>query len=98
MTGKRLSLASLLLFSAAIPIWISVTYIVITSPGFGGGLHRYFLAPLVLSIASVAIYRLIRSGPARKPFEAPHLAVPNRPMSLADEEQIQEPSYVIAGE
>jgi hypothetical protein len=23
---------------------------------------------------------------------------PNRPMSLADEEQIQEPSYVIAGE
>jgi len=60
MTGKRLSLASLLLFSAAIPIWISLTYIVITSPGFGGGVHRYYLAPLVLVIASVAIYRLIR--------------------------------------
>jgi hypothetical protein len=62
MTGKRLSLASLLLFSAAIPIWISLTYIVITSPGFGGGLHRYYLAPLVLAIASVAIYRLIRGA------------------------------------
>jgi cytochrome d ubiquinol oxidase subunit I len=44
------------------------------------------------------IYRLMRNGPARKPFEIPHLVVPNRPMSLADEEQIQEPSYVIAGE
>jgi cytochrome d ubiquinol oxidase subunit I len=44
------------------------------------------------------IYRLIRTGPARKPFETPHLAVPNRPMSLADEEQIQEPSYVVAGQ
>lgn len=62
MTGKRLSLASLLLFTAAIPIWISLTYIVITSPGFGGGIHRYYLAPLVLVIASLAIYRLIRGA------------------------------------
>src|SRR6202051_1206725 len=44
------------------------------------------------------IYRLIRTGPRSKLFETPHLAVPNRPMSLADEEQIQDPSYVIAGE
>src|SRR6266853_1943251 len=44
------------------------------------------------------IYRLIRTGPARKPFEVPHLAVPNRPMSLADEEPIQEPSHADAGE
>src|SRR6266851_862905 len=44
------------------------------------------------------IYRLIRTGPARKPFEVPHLAVPNRPMSLADEELIQEPSHAGAGE
>jgi cytochrome d ubiquinol oxidase subunit I len=44
------------------------------------------------------IYRLIRTGPARKPFEAPHLAVPNRPMSLADEESIHEPSHAGAGE
>jgi cytochrome d ubiquinol oxidase subunit I len=42
------------------------------------------------------IYRLIRGGPARKPF--PRLAVPNRPMSLADEEPIQELSRVGAGE
>lgn len=62
MSGKRLSLASLLLFSAAIPIWISLTYIVITSPGFGGGIHCYYLAPLVLVIASAAIYRLIRGA------------------------------------
>src|SRR4030081_1594218 len=44
------------------------------------------------------IYRLIRTGPVRKPFEVPHLAVPNRPMSLADEEPIQEPSHAGAGE
>jgi cytochrome bd ubiquinol oxidase subunit I len=44
------------------------------------------------------IYRLIRIGPARKPFEIPHLAVPNRPMSLADEELVPEPSHADAGE
>ena len=44
------------------------------------------------------IYRLIRTGPARKPFEVPHLAAPNRPMSLADEELKQEPSHAGAGE
>ena len=44
------------------------------------------------------IYRLIRIGPARKPFEIPHLAVPNRPMSLADEELVPELSHADAGE
>jgi cytochrome bd ubiquinol oxidase subunit I len=47
------------------------------------------------------IYRLIRNGPVRKLFETPHLAVPNRPMSLAEDESIQEPGdpgYVVAGE
>src|SRR6202049_4190968 len=43
------------------------------------------------------IYRLIRPGP-RKPFEIPHLAVPNRPMSLADEDLVPEPSHAGAGE
>jgi cytochrome bd ubiquinol oxidase subunit I len=44
------------------------------------------------------IYRLIRTGPRSSLFETPHHAVPNRPMSLAEEEQTQEPRYVIAGE
>jgi cytochrome d ubiquinol oxidase subunit I len=44
------------------------------------------------------IYRLIRTGPATRLLAASHLAVPNRPMSLADEGPIQEPNYVIAGE
>ena len=44
------------------------------------------------------IYRLIRTGPVRRPFEMPHLAVPNRPMSLADDEPIADPSHVGAGE
>src|SRR3954449_1383562 len=44
------------------------------------------------------IYRLIRIGPARKPFEVPHLVVPNRPMSLADEEPMPAPSHVGAGD
>jgi cytochrome bd ubiquinol oxidase subunit I len=43
------------------------------------------------------IYRLIRNGPVRTLLEPLHLAVPNRPMSLADDEPIQEPSFV-AGE
>jgi cytochrome d ubiquinol oxidase subunit I len=44
------------------------------------------------------IYGLIRNGPARKPFEMPHLAVPNRPMSLADDGPIQVASALGAGE
>jgi cytochrome bd ubiquinol oxidase subunit I len=43
------------------------------------------------------IYRLIRTGPVRKPFATPHLAVPNRPMSLADEDT-EDPSHLVAGE
>jgi cytochrome d ubiquinol oxidase subunit I len=43
------------------------------------------------------IYRLISVGP-RKPFEMPYLAVPNRPMSLADDEPITEPHHFVAGE
>ena len=44
------------------------------------------------------IYRLIRNGPVRKPFEVPHLVVPNRPMSLPDDEPILEPDHAGAGE
>ena len=44
------------------------------------------------------IYRLIDKGPVRKPFEVPHLVVPNRPMSLPDDEPILEPSHAGAGE
>ena len=61
MSEKQFTFASLLLFLAAIPIWVSLTHIVITRTGFGSGLHRYYLAPLILVIASVAIYRLIRN-------------------------------------
>jgi cytochrome d ubiquinol oxidase subunit I len=44
------------------------------------------------------IYRLIRTGPAGKLFETPRLAVPSRPMSLADATPIQQPSHAGAGE
>jgi cytochrome d ubiquinol oxidase subunit I len=44
------------------------------------------------------IYRLIRIGPVRKPFATPHIVVPNRPMSLPDDEPILEPSHAGAGE
>jgi cytochrome d ubiquinol oxidase subunit I len=44
------------------------------------------------------IYRLIRTGPVRKPFEVPHLAVPNRPMSLADDGPVTEISQLGAGD
>jgi cytochrome bd ubiquinol oxidase subunit I len=44
------------------------------------------------------IYRLIRTGPAGKLFETPRLAVPSRPMSLANAGPIHEPSHAGAGE
>jgi cytochrome bd ubiquinol oxidase subunit I len=44
------------------------------------------------------IYRLIRNGPVRNPFAVPHLVVPNRPMSLADEDLTEDPSHLVAGE
>ena len=44
------------------------------------------------------IYRLIRVGPAGRLFEAPRIAVPNRPMSLADASVIHEGRHVGAGE
>jgi cytochrome bd ubiquinol oxidase subunit I len=44
------------------------------------------------------IYRLSRTGPVGELFAAPRIAVPNRPMSLANEDLIHERSYVNAGE
>jgi cytochrome d ubiquinol oxidase subunit I len=44
------------------------------------------------------IYRLIRSGPAGKLFDPSALAVPNRPMSLADDGRIRVASHVAAEE
>jgi cytochrome d ubiquinol oxidase subunit I len=43
-------------------------------------------------------YRLILTGPVGELFAAPRIAVPNRPMSLANEDLIHERSYVNAGE
>jgi cytochrome d ubiquinol oxidase subunit I len=44
------------------------------------------------------IYRLLRAGPAGGLIKALARAVPNRPMSLADEDVISETKYVSAGE
>jgi cytochrome d ubiquinol oxidase subunit I len=44
------------------------------------------------------IYRLLRAGPAGHPIKPPYGAVPNRPMSLADQEIGSDPGYVGAGE
>lgn len=60
MKVPPLSLASLLLLAGAIPVWVSLMFVVVQSPGFGGGAHRFFVAPLALAIASVVIYRLLR--------------------------------------
>jgi len=53
---------------------------------------------LIFLFGTFYIYRFIRTGPRGKLFEVPHLAVPNRPMSLADEGPIYETSHVGAGE
>jgi cytochrome bd ubiquinol oxidase subunit I len=52
----------------------------------------------IFSFGTFYIYRLIRGGPAGDPTEIPHIAVPNRPMSLAGDGPTPEPSFVDAGE
>ena len=66
----------------------------------GDDLARHLLrrsTPSSSLFGTFYIYRLLRTGPAGQPFEVPHLAVPNRPMSLADEELAQEPSHARCG-
>src|ERR1700675_4693905 len=52
----------------------------------------------IFAFGTFYIYRLIRTGPGGKLFETPRLAVPSRPMSLANAGSIHEPSHVGAGE
>jgi cytochrome d ubiquinol oxidase subunit I len=52
----------------------------------------------IFAFGTFYIYRLIRTGPAGKLFETPRLAVPGRPMSLANAGPSHEPSHVGAGE
>jgi len=52
----------------------------------------------IFAFGTFYIYRLIRTGPAGKLFETPRLAVPSRPMSLADAAPIHQPSHAGAGE
>jgi cytochrome d ubiquinol oxidase subunit I len=52
----------------------------------------------IFLFGTVYIYRLIRTGPVGELFAAPRIAVPNRPMSLANEDPIHQRSYVDAGE
>jgi cytochrome d ubiquinol oxidase subunit I len=51
----------------------------------------------IFSFGTFYIYRLIRTGPVGELFGTPRIAVPNRPMSLADEGPIHEHSRVGAG-
>jgi cytochrome d ubiquinol oxidase subunit I len=44
------------------------------------------------------IYRLLRAGPAGAPIKLLAHALPNRPMSVADEDMMPETNYVVAGE
>jgi cytochrome d ubiquinol oxidase subunit I len=53
---------------------------------------------LIFAFGTFYIYRLIRIGPGGKLFETPRLAVPNRPISLANANPIHEPSHVGTGE
>jgi cytochrome bd ubiquinol oxidase subunit I len=57
-----------------------------------------FVYAFIFLFGTFYIYRLIGSGPVGKLFATPRIAVPNRPMSLANEDPIHERSYVNAGE
>jgi cytochrome d ubiquinol oxidase subunit I len=52
----------------------------------------------IFSFGTFYIYRLIRTGPVGKLLDTPRLAVPSRPMSLADDSPVHEHGYVGAGE
>jgi cytochrome d ubiquinol oxidase subunit I len=52
----------------------------------------------IFSFGTFYIYRLIHTGPVGKLFEIPRIAVPNRPMSLADESPLHQHRHVGAGE
>jgi cytochrome d ubiquinol oxidase subunit I len=52
----------------------------------------------IFAFGTFYIYRLIRIGPAGKLFEASHVAVPNRPMSLAETSTFHKGSHAGAGE
>jgi cytochrome bd ubiquinol oxidase subunit I len=52
----------------------------------------------VFAFGTFYIYRLLRAGPVGQPTKPPFGAVPNRPMSLADEDLRADATYVGAGE
>src|SRR6201991_331166 len=52
----------------------------------------------IFSFGTLYIYRLLRAGPAGHLIVSPRTAVPNRPMSLADEGPAAQRSYVGTGE
>jgi cytochrome bd ubiquinol oxidase subunit I len=52
----------------------------------------------LFSFGTFYLYRLIRTGPAGHFVNTPRTAVPNRPMSVADESPIPERSFAGAGE
>jgi cytochrome d ubiquinol oxidase subunit I len=53
---------------------------------------------LIFSFGTYYIYRLLRTGPTRIAAGGTHGAMPNRPMSLAEDERLDERAYAGAGE
>lgn len=64
MERPRLSLTTLLLVTAALPMWLFLFVSVPQSTGWGGGAFRFVAAPLVLLGITVAVHRLVRNSRA----------------------------------
>lgn len=60
MQRRQLSLMSILILSAAAPIWLLLIVIVPQSTAWGGGITRYFVAPFVLTGITIAVHWLLR--------------------------------------
>jgi hypothetical protein len=60
MQTPRFNLVTLLLWAAALPIWMFLAVVVAQSTGWGGGAFRFVAAPLVLCGVTVVIHRLVR--------------------------------------
>jgi hypothetical protein len=58
MQKYQMSLASLLLLSGGLPIWLFLIVVVPQGPGWGGSPIKFVVAPIVLGGVTVAIRRL----------------------------------------
>jgi hypothetical protein len=78
VTNQQFDLLSLILVSAACPVWIWLIVTLPQSPGFGGSPTRFAITPIVLTGFTIAVHRIIRNSRRAWPLSiltAPLIAI-----------------------